>query len=100
MIPSLAQEEKGCVVDIHPEDAKKIDVSAGDRVRVETPRGCIVMKAHISQVVRPGSIRIAWGWGEVNPEYNLNRLTDDDRRNPVIGTPSGRSFMCRIEKVV
>jgi hypothetical protein len=56
------------------------------------------MPAKISTVIRPGSIRIAWGWGDLHPDYNLNCLTDDERRNPIIGTPSGRSFMCRIVK--
>jgi len=48
----------------------------------------------VDKVPRP---RIAWGWGEVDPEANVNILTDDDRRDPVTGTPSNRSFMCRIE---
>jgi anaerobic selenocysteine-containing dehydrogenase len=55
------------------------------------------MKARISPVVHPGSIRIAWGWGEVNQELNVNNLTDDDKRDPVTGTPSNRTFMCRIQ---
>jgi anaerobic selenocysteine-containing dehydrogenase len=88
-----------CVVDIHPGDAATYEISENDRVRVETPRGFIVMAAHLSEVVHQGSIRIAWGWGDLEPECSLNRLTDDARRNPVIGTPSGRSFMCRIVKM-
>lgn len=98
-IPSLVQREKGCVIDIHSDDAQKYEILQGDLVKVETPRGCIRMKARISDVIRPGIIRVAWGWGDLNPDYNLNCLTDDERRNPVVGTPSGRSFMCRISKV-
>jgi hypothetical protein len=49
--------------------------------------------------VHKGSIRIAWGWGEFSPDYNLNNLTDDDRRSDITGTPSNRSFMCSISKV-
>ena len=98
-IPSLSLNQKGCAIDIHRGDAKTYGLADGDKVRVETPRGRIVMPAKISEVVHPGSIRIAWGWGDLNPDYSLNRLTDDDRRNPIIGTPSGRSFMCRISKV-
>ncbi|MDI6616492.1 MAG: molybdopterin-dependent oxidoreductase, partial [Syntrophaceae bacterium] len=97
-IPPLVQDEKGCVIDIHPDDAKKYEILQGDLVQVETPRGSIRMKARISDVIRRGMIRVAWGWGDLNPDYDLNRLTDDDRRNPVIGTPSGRNFMCRISK--
>jgi len=98
-IPSLLKGGQGCVVDVNASDAAAYDISNGDRVKVETPRGRIVMAAKISAAVRPGLIRIAWGWGEMSLDYNLNSLTDDDRRNPIIGTPSGRSFMCRLSKV-
>ena len=98
-IPSLTLNHRGCAVDIHPDDAATYGISEGDRVRVETPRGWLVMIAHLSDVVHLGSIRIAWGWGDLEPECGLNRLTDDRRRNPVIGTPSGRSFMCCIARI-
>jgi hypothetical protein len=57
------------------------------------------MLARISTVVHPGSVRIAWGWGEHKMQYNLNALTDDDYRNHVTGTPGQRTFMCRVSKV-
>jgi len=86
-------------VEIHPEDARQRRISKGDLLKVISPRGYVKMKARISDVVHQGSIRIAWGWGEVHPELSLNNLTDDDRRDPITGTPSSRSFMCEIEKV-
>ena len=98
-IPSLALNRQGCVVDIHPADASAYGIGEGERIRVETPRGWVVVAAHLSEVVHQGSIRIAWGWGDLEPECGLNRLTDDTQRNPVIGSPSGRNFMCRIAKV-
>ncbi|HBI16430.1 MAG TPA: formate dehydrogenase [Desulfobulbaceae bacterium] len=98
-IPSLSMNRMGCTVDIHPADAQTYGIGEGDRVRVETPRGWVVMAAHLSEIVHQGSIRIAWGWGDLEPECGLNRLTDDGQRNPVIGTPSGRSFMCRMARM-
>jgi len=98
-VPSLARLEQECVIDIHPADASEKAISDGDTVKVETPRGHITMKARISDVVHQGAIRIAWGWGEFCLDYNLNNLTDDDQRSAVTGTPSNRSFMCRITKV-
>jgi anaerobic selenocysteine-containing dehydrogenase len=98
-IPSLLKEEPEGCIDLHPGDAELLGVIAGDLIEVETPRGKVHMKARLSGVVRPGSIRIAWGWGEVDPAANLNNLTDDERRSPVTGTPGCRSFMCRVKKV-
>ncbi len=57
------------------------------------------MRARVSSVVHPGSVRIAWGWGDYKAGYNLNTLTDDDARNPSTGTPGQRTFMCRVSKV-
>ncbi|MBN1547191.1 MAG: molybdopterin-dependent oxidoreductase [Syntrophaceae bacterium] len=98
--PLLLQQEKDCIVDIHPRDAATYFILTGDWVKIVTPRGAIRMKAIVSDIIRPGVIRIAWGWGDHNPDYSLNRITDDGRRNSVTGTSSGRNFMCRIEKII
>jgi anaerobic selenocysteine-containing dehydrogenase len=98
-VPSLVERKQECVVDIHPEDARRNEISDGDTVKVENPRGCVIMKARISDVVHPGSIRIAWGWGEFDPDFNLNNLTDDDKRGSITATPSSRNFMCNISKL-
>jgi anaerobic selenocysteine-containing dehydrogenase len=96
-IPFLIRGEKEGFVDIHPEDARRRQIQGGQWLTLSTPRGQVRMKARISEVIHPGVVRLAWGWGEVSPEANVNNLTDDDRRDPVTGTPSNRSFMCRLE---
>jgi len=98
-IPSLLKAGPGCVVDIHPEDARCHDLAEGDLVRIESPKGAIEMAARISTTVRPGSVRLAWGWGDHDPRANLNSLTEDARRGRVTGTSTSRSFMCRLSKV-
>lgn len=96
-IPSLRRQESEGYVDLHPRDAEARGITDGQWLTISNPRGRLRMKARISEAVHPGSIRIGWGWGEVDPGANLNNLTDDDRRDPVTGTTSGRSFFCRIE---
>ena len=96
-IPSLIKREGEGTADLHPEDALKRNIASGQWLTISTPRGQVRMRARISEAVHPGVVRIAWGWGEVNPECNVNNLTDDDRRDPITSTPSNRSFMCRIE---
>lgn len=97
-IESLVGKEPEGLVDIHPTDAQPRGIFDGDWVTVTTPRGKVKMKARIAEVIHPGSIQIAWGWGEVHPDFGLNNLTDDDRRDPITATPSNRAFMCRVEK--
>lgn len=96
-IPSLTKGEKEASVDLHPKDAQKRNIVTGQWLSLSTPKGRIRMKARISDLVHQGVVRIAWGWGEIDPAFNINNLTDDNRRDPVTGTPSNRSFMCRIE---
>ena len=86
-------------VALHEQDAASLGITAGEMVRVQTPRGSVKMQADVTDRVRPGHIIIAWGWGEVHQDYNLNLLTDDHHRDPVTSTPSNRSFMCSLKKV-
>lgn len=96
-ITGLREKGPGCCVDIHPEDATSFGITEGARVNIATPKGKIEMEVRLSTIVRPGSIRLAWGWGEHLPQSGLNMLTEDDIRGPVTGTSSCRSFMCRLE---
>ena len=95
-IPALVRGSSGPVADLHPEDANRYAISEGMRVRIETPKGAVEMIARISDVIRPGMIRLAWGWGDVDPAADLNRLTEDEVRSPISGTSTSRSFMCRL----
>ncbi|MBN2706788.1 MAG: molybdopterin-dependent oxidoreductase [Deltaproteobacteria bacterium] len=97
-IAALTSRSGGPGVTLNPADAAARRIKARDEVRISTPHGEIQMPARISDEVQPGSIIIAWGWGEVDDRYNLNHLTDDSRRDPVTATPANRGFMCRLEK--
>lgn len=97
-IPSLRTGGAGCVVDIHPDDAARQGFVEGDSIRIETPKGQVVMTARLSTTMRPGMVRLAWGWGDWDPLGNLNALTEDDKRGQVSGTSTSRSFMCRLVK--
>ena len=97
-ISSLRTGGAGCVVDIHPDDASLQGFTEGDPIRIETPKGHVIMTARLSTTVRPGMVRLAWGWGDWDPRGNLNVLTEDDKRGPVSGTSTSRSFMCRLAK--
>jgi anaerobic selenocysteine-containing dehydrogenase len=96
-VPSLLKQDPEGRVDLHPSDATARGIADGQWLTISNPRGRVRMRARISEAVHPGSIRLGWGWGEIDPAWNVNNLTDDDRRDPVTGTPSNRSFFCRIE---
>jgi len=99
-IPELLKDGADCLVDIHPDDAVLQGFANGERIRIETPKGAVEMTVRLSTVVRPGSVRLAWGWGDFDPRTSLNALTEDDKRSRVTGTSTSRSFMCRLCKII
>lgn len=99
IIPKLLEAGPVCEVEIHPDDARQFGLADGEAVRIETPKGAVVMTAQIATTVRPGMIRLGWGWGDYDPQASLNLLTEDDQRNPLTGTSTSRSFMCRVHKL-
>lgn len=96
-IDSLRQKGGGCCVDIHPADGDRLKITEGSQVFIVTPKGRIQMEARFSTIVRPGSVRLSWGWGDYSPGKGLNLLTEDEKRGAVTGTSTCRSFMCRLE---
>ncbi len=92
-IKSLREKGSNPIVDIHPQDAKERNINQDDSIIISTPNGSIKIRAGISSIVVPGTVRIAWGWGEYSEKYNLNLLTDDSLKDPITSTTSNRVFM-------
>ena len=99
VIPALLHGGAGCMVDIHPDDAARQGFAEGDQIEIATPKGAIAMTVRLSTAVRPGTVRLGWGWGDLDPRASLNILTEDDSRSPVSGTSTSRSCMCRLRKI-
>ncbi|MDD4757244.1 MAG: molybdopterin dinucleotide binding domain-containing protein, partial [Prolixibacteraceae bacterium] len=98
-IDFLRKKEDEPSADVNPLDAQKRNINQNDLINILTPNGQIQMKANITDIIAPGKIRIAWGWGECEEKYNLNLLTDDNLKDSITSTTSNRLFMCSIEKV-
>lgn len=81
-------------VDIHPEEAKKSDIEDGDLVIVETPRGSIKIKAHVTLGIHPKVVQVVPGWEETS----ANILTDNTQCASGTGTTTLRGLLCRIRK--
>ena len=95
-LPSLRRREKGPAVEIDPADAARLGIEDGDVVRVSSRTGSLEVPA---RVVRPGGIvrgavQLTHGWREAN----ANRLTPDDRFDPVSGFPTVKEVEVAVEK--
>ena len=97
-ISRLRRMQPTAKVEIHPEDADRLAIGAGDRVRVVSEVGSIVIQAKIVDAshLRPGVIQIPHGWAG---ESNVNMLTLDLVNDPVSGFPQLKSVPVRLEKI-
>jgi len=59
---------------IHPNDASKLGVKHGERVRITSSRGTLVTQVHIADEVLEGELFMPWHYTEAQ----VNRLTRDD----------------------
>ena len=97
-LPTLAKGPERCTALLHPVDAARHGVQAGDRVRLQGTGGrAIELPAMLSDEMMPGVVSVPHGWGHdqagarlgvaaQRPGANLNDLLDDRLRDPLSGT--------------
>ncbi|MDR1185825.1 MAG: molybdopterin-dependent oxidoreductase, partial [Coriobacteriales bacterium] len=61
-IPYLREMNPDPLIEINPEDALKYGITDGQWVEVENPFGKIVLKAKVSQIVKPGVVHAQHGF--------------------------------------
>ncbi len=61
-IPSLRQIQPEPMLEIHPEAAKVRGILDGDMVKVESAHGWLLVKAEVTQRVRPDTVMMLHGW--------------------------------------
>jgi len=74
----LARREGGPALEIHPEDAAARGIADGDTVTVENARGACVLRAAVTDAVRPGVAAALKGWWSKHQGgRNINWTTSD-----------------------
>lgn len=89
------------------EDAEKLGVEDGAKIRIVTKRGETISSVEISDSMRPGHISLPNGQGlsypDVDPEIDLgvapNEITSIEDRDWFAGTPHHKHVRARLEKV-
>lgn len=109
-LPGLHPSGKGTDVVIHPDDARRLGIADGDRVRVRSRIGGVDLTASIDDEPRPGVVIIDHGWGSrvFDPRggtpaesfgVNRNLLVDAEPVDPLSQTPALNSTFVAVEKV-
>ena len=83
------------MVDIHPEDAKRLGIRQGDKVRLFSETGQICVKANLTVVSHVGDLHLIHGYEEAN----ASDLISWNALDPYSGFPSYKQVRCGIEKV-
>ncbi|MFF3222150.1 molybdopterin-dependent oxidoreductase [Nocardia suismassiliense] len=65
-------------VEVHPADAERLGVRAGDQLEIASRRGRAVLPVQISDRVRPGDCFAPFHWNDEHGEYlTINAVTND-----------------------
>ena len=88
---SLRQEP---MADISLTDAKRLGISAGDRIELSTAHGRVTVLANPSGTMPEGMVSLYHGYREAD----ANSLLSYDHRDPYSGFPGYRCIRCRIRK--
>jgi anaerobic selenocysteine-containing dehydrogenase len=88
---SLAPE---AFFEINPITAEALKIGENDMAIIESPRGRIKMRAHVTEDIVPGVVSMTHGWAEAN----ANELTNDESRDPITAIPEYRSLLCKIAR--
>ncbi|MFX1373887.1 MAG: molybdopterin-dependent oxidoreductase [Promethearchaeota archaeon] len=106
MIPWLREIRPDPIVEIHPKTARKHNISEGEWIWIESPRGRVKQRAKLNSGIDPRVIVAEHGWWY--PEIkssdhgwktsNINLLTDNsyESMDPVMGATSLRVLLCNI----
>jgi len=108
-VASLRRRSPDPSVEINPETAARFGVADGDWVLVETPVARIRVKASVTPSIVAGVVCGNHGWWEACESIgadgldpfsdrgaNVNLLVTNDVRDPIGGSISHRSSLCRI----
>jgi len=91
---------------MNPEDASRLRLQSGDRVRLSTRGGSVEVPVEVSEMMQPGHVSLPNGLGvdSTGPEGNTvragiapNDLTSLDDRDWLAGTPWHKHVPARIE---
>jgi formate dehydrogenase alpha subunit len=89
-INEVAPEE---LLEISPEDAKKLNIKSGDRVKVSSKRGKIKVKAKVTCRSQKGNVFLTFHYAKA-----LTNLLTSEHRDPITGTPEYKVCGVKIEK--
>ena len=97
--PNLQMAAPNGYVEVHPDDAKDLNLSMWETVKVKSRRGELLLPVRITETVLKGSVFIPFHFGGLDEHQAANELTLDVW-DQVSKQPLFKNAACRIEKIV
>jgi predicted molibdopterin-dependent oxidoreductase YjgC len=82
-------------VAIHPTDARRLGIDTGGRLRVESRRGELIGRAHVTEAVRPGAVFVPF----VKLEESAANFLTNSAFDPASKIPEYKVCAVRVERV-
>jgi anaerobic selenocysteine-containing dehydrogenase len=104
--PGWRKTDTAGAMRIHPDDAARLGVADGGRVRLSTRRGSVEAAAEVTDTLQPGYISLPNGFGLSYPGDDgaaavhgvaPNELTSTEDRDWLAGTPWHKHVRARVE---
>jgi anaerobic selenocysteine-containing dehydrogenase len=108
-LPSLRRASPEPSADIHPDSAARYGIKNKEWMIVESPRGAIKVKAHVTPNIVAGVVCVQHGWWQACKELELPgynpyegdganpaTLIGTDLADPISGSLPHRSYLCRM----
>jgi len=89
-IMELVPEE---LIEISPEDAKKLKIKSGDMVKVSSRRGKIKVRVKVTDRSQKGNVFLTF-----HHQDTLSNNLTSEHRDPIAGTPEYKACAVKIEK--
>lgn len=105
----LVKGKNRCTLHIHPDDAIRLGLSAGDLATVTSRVGSVEIPVEITDTIMPGVVSIPHGWGHNQPGMqmqiasehagvNINILTDEESYDILSGNAAFSGTAVKVEK--
>ncbi|WP_345714267.1 molybdopterin-dependent oxidoreductase, partial [Kineococcus glutinatus] len=98
-VAKLNKLNPGPFVEVNPADAGPLGIGDGDRVRVASRRGHVVLPARVSDRVRAGTCFAPFHWNDVFGEHLAVNAVTNDAVDPVSFQPEFKACAVALVKV-
>ena len=87
LAPKLARHREEPLVEVHPDDAARLDLTDGGLARVGTPRGTSLYRVSVSAGQRPGELFVPIHWTDQTATGGRTGLLPRPLTDPYSGQP-------------